>query len=132
MRSRQILLLVTDASAIFLVTFIGIRFHQTDPSIITRLPFTFLPFFVAWIFFAAMLRAYDVSNASTWKQLWKIPVAAGLTAPLGVAIRSVWLNIPYVPIFAAVMGAALAIGLSILRSLFILIFANRWAISDNG
>jgi hypothetical protein len=36
-----------------------------------------------------------------------------------------------VPIFAIVMGAALAAGLLISRSVFILIFGNRWSNPDN-
>src|SRR3990172_1406017 len=120
MKLPQILLLVDDAIVVFLITLLGIQFHQTDPSIFARLPYTFLPFLAAWIFFTAMLQMYDPTNASSWRQLWRIPAAAALAAPTGAAIRSVWLNIPYVPIFAIVMGAALAIGLLLSRSIFIL------------
>ena len=132
MKLPQVLLLLDDGFLVFLVTLIGIRFHQTDPSIFTRLPYTFLPFFAAWIFFAALLQMYDPTMASSWKQLWRIPAAAALAAPTGAAIRSVWLNIPYVPIFAIVMGAALAIGLLLSRSIFILALGSRWSNSDNG
>lgn len=132
MKLPQVLLLVDDGMMVFLVTFIGIRFHQTDPSIFTRLPYTFLPFFAAWVFFAALLQMYDPTIASSWKQLWRVPAAAALAAPTGAAIRSVWLNTPYVPIFAIIMAAALAIGLLLSRSVYILALGHRWSNSDNG
>jgi len=132
MKLPHVLLLVDDGMVVFLVTLIGIRFHQTDPSIFTRLPYTLLPFFAAWIFFVALLQMYDPTIASSWKQLWRVPAAAALAAPTGAAIRSVWLNTPYMPIFAIVMGAALAIGLLLSRSVFILALGHRWSNSDNG
>jgi hypothetical protein len=120
-----------DAIVVFLVTFLGIQFHQTDPSIFTRIPYTFLPFLAAWIFFAAILQMYDPTNASSWRQLWRILVAAGLAAPTGAALRALWLNTPFLPIFALVMGAALMAGILISRSVFILIFADRWLNPEN-
>ena len=131
MKFPQILLLVDDAIVVFLVTLLGIQFHQIDPSIFTRLPYTFIPFLAAWIFFAAILQMYDPANASSWRQLWRILAAAALAAPTGATIRALWLNTSFVPIFAIVMGAALAAGLLISRSVFILIFGNRWSNPDN-
>jgi hypothetical protein len=127
MKLPQVFLLVDDAAMIFLITFMGIQFHQSDPSIFTRLPFTFLPFLAAWIFFAAILQMYNLANASSWQQLWRILAAASLAAHTGAAIRALWLNTPLVPIFVFVMGAALAVGLLISRSIFILAIGTRWS-----
>jgi hypothetical protein len=78
-----------------------------------------------------MLQMYDPTNASSWRQLWRIPAAAALAAPTGAAIRALWLSASFVPIFTIVIGAALAAGLLISRSIFILIFGNRWSNPDN-
>lgn len=131
MKLPQILLLVDDAIVVFLISLLGIQFHQTDPPIFARLPYTFLPFVAAWIFFTAMLHMYDPANSSSWRQLWRIPAAAALAAPTGAAIRALWLNTPFVPIFTIVIGAALAAGLLISRGVFILIFGSRWSNPDN-
>jgi hypothetical protein len=132
MKLPQILLLVDDAAVIFIVTIFGIRFHQTDTFLFSRLPYTMLPFLVAWIFFAANLRLYDPTTSTKWKQLWRVPVAVALAAPVGAALRSLWLNSQVVPIFLVVVGAAIAVGILISRSLFILALGNRWSGQQNG
>ena len=59
MKLPQILLVIDDAIVIFIVTFYGIRFHQTDPSLFTRLPYTLLPFLASWVLTAAILQLYS-------------------------------------------------------------------------
>ncbi len=132
MKLPRILLLVDDAVIILLVTLVGIRFHQTDTTLIGRLPYTFFPFLVAWSFFAASLRLYDPATASKWSQLWRVPVSAFFAAPLGAALRSFWLNTPMVSIFIMVMGLALCVGILISRSIFILLLHDQWPESSNG
>ncbi len=128
----RILLLVDDAVIILFITLVGIRFHQTDTTLLGRLPYTFFPFLAAWYFFAAPLRLYDPATASKWAQLWRVPAAAVFAAPIGAALRSFWLNTPLVPVFVVVMGTALCIGILISRSVFILVFRDRWPESGNG
>lgn len=132
MKLPQIILLSDDAVVLALVCLIGIRFHQTDPSLLSRLPYTLLPFLAAWVFFAAACRLYDTKIASAWNQLWRVPIVAALAAPAGAAIRAAWLQVPFIPIFAIIMGVALAAGLLISRSIFILVFGKRWSTPDNG
>lgn len=132
MKYPQILLLIDDTVIVFLIALIGIRYHQTDPDIFTRLPYTFFPFLAAWVLFSRFLQLYDPTVAADWKQIWRVIAAAAFAAPAGAAIRALWLNTPLVPIFAFIMGAALGLGLLISRSLFILAFGHRWAKRTNG
>ncbi len=132
MKLPQSFLLTDDAIVIFIVTLLGIRFHETDPSLFARLPYTLLPFLAAWFFFAATLRLYDAVTASAWNQFWRIPVAAALAAPIGASVRALWLGTPVVPIFVIVMGTAIILGILISRSVFILAFGKRWSSTDNG
>ncbi|MCL5429168.1 MAG: DUF3054 domain-containing protein [Chloroflexi bacterium] len=132
MKLPQFFLLVDDAIVIFLVTLLGIRFHQTDPSLFARLPYTLFPFLAAWIIAAAVLRLYSPTTASAWNQLWRVPVAAALAALIGASVRAWLLGTPLVPIFIAVMGAAISVGILISRSLFILAFGSHWSNRENG
>lgn len=131
MKLPQVLLLIGDSLAIFIVTLLGIRFHQTDPSVFGRLPYTFLPFLFAWFFFATTLQLYSFPTASALSQLWRVPVAAALAAPTGAAIRATWLGTPVITIFALVMGVAMSAGISISRSVFVLAFARQWSKTQN-
>jgi hypothetical protein len=131
-RIPQIILLIDDTSVILIITLLGINLHQTDPSMFSRLPFTFLPMLLSWVFFALTLQLYDTLTASAWSQLWRVPLSAALTGAVGSTIRSFWLGTPLVPIFILVMGAALATGLLISRSIFILILGKRLSTPNNG
>lgn len=131
MKFPQIFLLVDDAIVFFLISLIGISFHQTDISLFARLPYTLLPFLAAWLFCAATLRLYDLTTASAWRQLWRVPIASALAAPIGGSLRALWLGTPVIPIFVIVMGVAITVGALISRSAFILAFARRWSKPGN-
>jgi hypothetical protein len=132
MKIPQFLLVVDDAVVLVIISIIGITFHQTDPSLFARLPYTLLPFLGAWVFFAATLQMYDPAVASAWNQLWRVLVAAALTAAIGASLRALWLGIPIAPIFVVVMGLAITLGILLSRSIFILIFGRRWTGPGNG
>ncbi|MEX1247526.1 MAG: DUF3054 domain-containing protein [Anaerolineales bacterium] len=120
----QIILLIDDGVAIFIVTFIGLQFHQMDTLFLERLPFTFIPFYAAWVLFAAALQLYAPARAAYWIDLWRVPAAAVLSALPAATLRAWWLGTPVVPVFVAVIGAALAIGLLVSRSIYILAFGG--------
>ncbi|MEX2143228.1 MAG: DUF3054 family protein [Anaerolineales bacterium] len=122
----SILLLIDDAIAVLIVTLLGLRFHQLDATLWERLPFTFIPFFLAWVLAAAALQLYQPTRAGQWAQLWRVPAAAAIAVLPGAALRALWLGTPLVPIFILVMGAALALGLLISRSIYIFSFGSRW------
>jgi hypothetical protein len=115
-------LLVDDAIAIFAITFLGLNFHQMDAALFERLPFTAIPYFVAWAIAAAALRLYNPEIATKPAQLWRVLVAAVVASLPAAALRSLWLGTPLVPIFVVVMGGIVAVGLLVTRSIFALIF----------
>lgn len=124
------ILLIDDAVTIFIVTFLGLQFHQMDALAMERIPFTFLPFYLAWVAFAAALQLYSPARAQRWTELWRVPLAAALVALPGAFVRSLWLGTSLVPVFVIVMGLAITLGLLASRSIFILAMGGRW--QSNG
>lgn len=122
----SVLLLIDDAVAILIVTMLGLRFHQIDAVMWERLPFTFFPFFLTWLLAAAALKLYQPQTAGQWAQLWRVPLAAGIAALPAAALRALWLGTPLVPGFVFVMGGAVALGLLISRSFYVLTLGSRW------
>lgn len=121
-----ILLLVDDAVSIFLVTFLGIGFHQMGALFWERLPYTFIPFYICWVIAAGALQLYQTQTSGQCKQFWRVPVAAAIAALPAAALRALWLGTPLVPIFVVVMGAALALVLLVSRSIYIFAFGSRY------
>ncbi|HEX9597733.1 MAG TPA: DUF3054 family protein [Anaerolineales bacterium] len=122
----SIVLLIDDAIAILVVTLIGLGFHQMEAVLWDRLPFTFFPFYLAWVLAAAALQLYSPARAGDWAQLWRVPIAAAIATLPAAALRSLWLATPLVPAFVLVMGLAIAVGLLVSRGLYILSFGSRW------
>ena len=122
----SVLLLIDDAVAILIVTMLGLRFHQIDAVLWERLPFTFFPYFLTWLLAAAALKLYQPQTAGQWTQLWRVPLAAGIAALPAAALRALWLGTPLVPLFALIMGGAIALGLLVSRSFYVLAMGSRW------
>lgn len=120
------ILLIDDAFSVFIVTFIGLQFHQMDALVMERIPFTFVPFYLAWLAFAAALQLYSPARAQSWPELWRVPLAAALAALPAAFVRSLWLGPPLVPVFVIVMALAITLGLLVSRSIFILAMGGRW------
>lgn len=121
-----ILLIIDDAVSIFLLTLLGISFHQMGAIAWERLPYTFIPFYVCWLIAASALQMYQTEVSGQWKQLWRVPAAAAIAALPAAALRSLWLGTPLAPIFVLVMGAALALVLLVSRSIYIFAFGSRY------
>ena len=121
-----ILLLIDDAVAIFVVTMIGLGFHQMEAVLWDRVPFTFIPFYATWVLAAAALQLYNPARAGDWTQLWRVPLAAAIAALPATALRALWLGTPLVPVFVLVMGLAVFLGLLISRGLYIISFGRLW------
>ncbi|MEX2160556.1 MAG: DUF3054 family protein [Anaerolineales bacterium] len=120
------ILLIDDGVMVFIVTFLGLQFHQMDTLLLERLPFTFIPFYAAWVLFAFALQLYDPRRAGAWVELWRVPAAVALAALPAAGLRSVWLGTPLVPVFVLVMAAALTVGLLASRSIYILAYGRHW------
>jgi len=122
----SVLLLIDDAVAILIVTLLGLRFHQIDAVLGERLPFTFIPFYLIWVLAAAALKLYQPQIAGQWAQLWRVPVGAAIAVLPAAALRALWLGTPLVPLFALIMGGAIALGLLVSRSFYVLAMGSRW------
>lgn len=120
------ILLLLDGVSILLVTILGISFHQMDALLLERLPFTFVPFYLCWVLVAALLQLYQTQASGQWRQLWRVPVAAAITALPAAALRSLWLGTPLAPIFVLVMSVALALVLLGTRSIYIFTFGSGY------
>ena len=119
---RKFLLLIGDSIAILLVVLLGLSFHQSE--VATRLQFTFFPFPGSWLLAAWAVRLYG--RTLVFSDLWRVPIAAVLAAPLGAVVRAAWLGSAAIPAFVAVMAGVLMIGMFILR-MTLLFFATRKA-----
>ena len=72
-----------------------------------RVAATAVPFAVAWFLAALWLGCFDLDRMARLPNLWRVPAAAVLAAPLGAVLRGLWLQAPVLPIFAVVMVAVL-------------------------
>jgi hypothetical protein len=131
MKLRRFILLIDDSIVIFIITLLGVSFHQTG-LFIDRFPFTFFPFLAAWIISAAALRLYDPQIFSKTDQLWRVPIACATAAPIASLIRALMLGTPVIPVFVFVMTGALMTGLLLSRLLFALLFRERWVEQNHG
>lgn len=116
-------LIVGDALVILVVTWIGFLSHGetlASPRWLT----TFIPVSVAWALEAPWLRVYRPEIYCNPRQIWRVPLAMLLAAPLAGVLRGVMLDSPVLPLFVGVMGLTWAGGMTIWRLLY-LIVANR-------
>ncbi len=111
------ILILGDSFAVLLVILLGFAFHQTYA--VERIQFTLFPFLVSWLVVAAAFRLFAAQTIQ-WNQLWRVPLAMLVAAPLGGWLRSAWLGTPLVPIFVLVLGLTLALGLLAWRALYII------------
>jgi hypothetical protein len=116
---------IGDAIAILAVIFVGLRFHQSEDMLASRLALNFLPFLLAWLLAANTLGLLRPPRATMWSGFGHLLLGAILTAPLGAVLRGFALNRPILPVFVLVMLLALSIGLLIWRAIYISLIAQR-------
>lgn len=101
-----------------LVTAAGLFFHMH--SSLARLPYTWLPWSLAWIAVAASYQLLHGDEPPRWRSLPRVAWAALLTAPLAALLRA-WLQggEAVLPLFVLIMGALTALALLAWRALYI-------------
>lgn len=115
MNRTPLLLLLGDTLTILLIILLGFALHQTNAT--ERIQFTLFPFLAAWLLVASVFRLFT-SRTLQWNQLWHVPLAMLVAAPLGSWLRSAWLGTPLVPVFVLVMGLTLTLGLLAWRAVY--------------
>jgi len=120
MRNRNILI-IGDTLAIALVTLIGFATHgETDLSFLPRFLATFIPLSISWFLLAPWFGLFQQEITSNPKGLWRPALVMLFAMPLAALLRAMILNSAVIPIFAIVLGATSALGMTIWRRLYFL------------
>jgi hypothetical protein len=119
---KQPFLILGDLLALALTTVIGFATHgETDVSFLPRFVAIYFPLSIFWLLSAHFLQLFQPEITSSLKQLWRVPLAMLLAAPLAVIARSVILQTEIVPIFMLALGGTSVIGMMIRREIHILL-----------
>ncbi len=119
-----------DSVALLAVTVIGFRGHGTLETAGWRFPATLLPLLIAWYIVAPLLNLFSLKVGSDARQLWRLPWAMLLAAPLASSLRGMLLNAEIAWIFVLVTAATGSLALLIWRVLFPLVFS--WSGAADG
>jgi hypothetical protein len=99
-----------DVFVFVLVTIIGFSSHDTLTwDALPRMLATFIPFSVSWMIMAPWMDVFNLEIICDRRQLFRVPVAAMLAAPLAATLRGIWLNSPVLPVFVIIMAAISAL-----------------------
>jgi hypothetical protein len=113
---KKSVLILGDLLAITLVTLIGFAAHgEADMSFLPRMAVVYFPLSISWFLLAPALGLFQPETVSNPKQWWRPAFAMIFAAPLAAVLRGFLLNAPVIPIFAAVLAAASALGMVIWR-----------------
>jgi hypothetical protein len=116
-RTRWVLAL-GDVLVVVLAALAGfVRHGELGNTGVVRVAATVVPFTLAWFAAAPWLGCFDPGRTARLSNLWRVPAAAVLAAPLGAVLRALWLRAPVLPIFAVVMAAVLSAALLAWRAL---------------
>ena len=118
-------LLIGDFLTLGLVTAAGLFFHMH--SSLARLPYTWLPWGLAWILVAGSLGLLAAEPARQWSSLPRVIWAAILAAPLAGLLREVMEGGDAILLlFVVIMAGITCLGLLAWRALYI------WLAQRNG
>jgi hypothetical protein len=127
-QSPRTWLLLGDILAVMVVSLIGFLSHYGElPG--WRFFTTALPALVGWFLIAPWLGVYRPEHSANWRSVWRVGLAALLSAPLAGWLRAVWLGTAVAPVFVLVLGLTNALGLIVWRLLWPWI--TRWG-NRNG
>ena len=119
---NKIILIFGDGLTLLIVTLIGFATHgESGVSFLPRMLAAFIPLLIGWFLLApwfGLIKAEIISNP---KQIWRPALAMLFAGPLAVVLRGLILNAPIIPIFAVVLSATSAFGMTIWRGLYLLL-----------
>lgn len=95
-------LLAGDLVAFWLFVYYGKLLHQLPATFLGILE-TLTPFLIGWLIAAFVFRSYGKKTyGSGWRLLLSTVLTWTLAAPIGLVLRSIWLDIPMTWIFTQV------------------------------
>lgn len=110
--------MIGDLIALGLVTAAGLSFHLQGS--LARLPYTWLPWGLAWTLVAGSLGLLGGPAMRRWSSLLKVLWAALLAAPLAALLRELMQGGDAVLVlFVIIMAATTALGLILWRAAYI-------------
>lgn len=119
--SKIIPLILGDSIALAIITVVGFATHgETDLSLVPRMMTTFIPLMVGWFLIAPWLGLFDALYTTSFKHLWRPPLAMLLGAPMTTILRAAMLNSVALPLFAFILGGSAALGMLLWRGLYLL------------
>lgn len=120
------ILILGDILAVAVITLIGFATHgETELSFLPRMAALFFPLVIAWFLLAPSLGLFQDEFIHNARQIWRPALAALFAAPFAAVLRGFILNAPIIPIFAAVLAAAFALGMVLWRGLYSLLKRNN-------
>lgn len=122
MSRRSLWLVLGDLASYTLATLLGFASHAAlQIEALGRMLATLVPFSLAWLILAFVLGAFDPDSASQPRELWRPALAAIYAAPLGAWLRGLWLGVPILPVFVALMAGVTLVLLLAWRSAFVIL-----------
>ncbi|MEW5939790.1 MAG: DUF3054 family protein [Chloroflexota bacterium] len=114
--TSTLFLVIGDLVALAVLTFIGFAAHgETDASFLPRMGLTFLAQAIAWFALAFAMGLLDASRAGRARPLWRPALTGFFAAQLAVNLRGLALGSAVQPVFALVLGATTALGMTLWR-----------------
>jgi hypothetical protein len=114
-RTSILILLAGDGFGFALITLVGFASHDSlSLQSIGRMLTTFLTFFAAWLLILPWFGLQHVHPPAR-TVLWRVPLAALFSAPMGGWLRGLVLNAPIQPVFILVMAGMIASGMCVWR-----------------
>ena len=118
-KMKNKILILGDTLAIAIITLIGFATHgETELSFLPRMAVVFFPLTITWFVLAPSLGLFRDEIIHNGRQLWRPALTALFTAPFAAVLRGLFLNAPIIPVFALVLGATCAVGMSIWRAIY--------------
>lgn len=118
-------LIAGDAIILAIFTLIGFASHGELNGSGSRLLSTYIPVCLAWAVVSPWLGLFHADIVRNPLQLWRVPVAAVIAAPLAGWLRGIALNATVLPIFIFVMAGTLSLMLVIWRGAWLFISSRQ-------
>lgn len=124
--NKKTILILGDIIAFAALTVIGFATHgETGMSFLPRMAVAFFPVVFGWFVLAPWFGLLDEAVIQSPKQLLRIPLAFLFVAPLAVILRGALLHAPALPLFALIFGSTNALGMTVWRWLYQMIFLRK-------